>query len=176
LEEEEITRLAEDAAPIHGIATSANDFEDVNDLLEPLVVAELEAREAICTMLDDYKVHVKEGIMLDKIVSFVEYEGIVIYKSTLVSQLNSIPFHSKDRLTKIRNSIYFNNSKDYLNAANATDTCLLGLGSNCAVYMVQCSTTKKSSTSKVVRKRTRNLKNKAIKESNIYDGVDESFW
>jgi hypothetical protein len=61
----------------------------------------------------------------------------VVYKSTLVNELNGNPFLSKDRLTRIRNSIYFNNSEDYLSAATSNSTCLLGLGSDCGVFFVE---------------------------------------
>jgi hypothetical protein len=60
--------------------------------------------------------------------------GKSVYKSTLVNELNGNPFLSKDKLTRIRNSIYFNNADDYLSVASSTSTCLLGLGSHCGVH------------------------------------------
>lgn len=65
----------------------------------------------------------------------VEYSGKTIFKSILVLELNGSPFLSKDRLTRIRNSVYFNNFDDYLNAANSTNTRFLGLGSDCGVFL-----------------------------------------
>ena len=37
-----------------------------------------------------------------------------ISKSSRVTQLNGNPFFSKDKLTRLRNSLYFNNDDDYL--------------------------------------------------------------
>ena len=72
----------------------------------------------------------------DKVIPFVEFTRHKIFKSTLVSQLNSNPFLSKDRLTRIRNSIYFNNLDDYINASSSTETMLLELGMDCGVYFM----------------------------------------
>jgi hypothetical protein len=66
----------------------------------------------------------------------VKYQGNKIYKFTLVSQLNANPFLSKDRLTCVRKSMYFNNLNVYLIATSSNSTCLLGLGNNCGVYFV----------------------------------------
>ena len=52
----------------------------------------------------------------------------------LVSQLNENPYLSKDRLTRMKNSIYFNNSDDYLAASSSTMSMLLGLGFDVGVY------------------------------------------
>jgi hypothetical protein len=67
----------------------------------------------------------------------MEYQRNKIYKSTLVSQLNANPFLSKDRLRRVKKSLYFNNSDAYLIATSSSSTCLLGLGSDCGVYLVQ---------------------------------------
>ena len=63
----------------------------------------------------------------------VTYEGHTIYKSTLVSQLNGNHFLSEDRLTRVRNSIYFNNANDYIATSSSTSLMMLGLGSDCGV-------------------------------------------
>ena len=63
-----------------------------------------------------------------------------IYKSTLVAELNGNPFLSKDQLTRIKNSMYFNNAEDYLSAANSTIIVLMGLGSDCGVLFMQSRT------------------------------------
>jgi hypothetical protein len=134
--------------------------EDEEDVTEATVVAEMEARDVIQSMLDSHEAQVILECRADKIVPFVVYEGNQIYKSTLVSQLNGNPFLTKDHLTRVRNSIYFNNSDDYISAANASNTCFLGLGCHCAVYMVQRSNTKQSSVSKAVE--NKGLKKKSI--------------
>jgi hypothetical protein len=124
-------------------------------LLDAATVAEIEARDVICTMLDNHESQVQDIASPEKVIPFVEYDGNVIYKSTLVSQLNGNPFLSKDRLIRVRNFVYFNNSKEYMKAANASNTCFLGLGSDCVVYMLQRSSTRKSQVSKAVGKRGR---------------------
>jgi hypothetical protein len=72
----------------------------------------------------------------DRKCAIVEFEGQKIYKSTLVSQLNSNPFLSKDRLARVKTSLYFNNSDAYLAAAESSSTCMLGIGCDCGVYFV----------------------------------------
>ena len=63
-----------------------------------------------------------------------------------------ILFLSKDRLAHAKNSIYFNNSKDYSRAANYANTKLLGLESNCAIFFVQKTSTIQTSTVKAAGK------------------------
>ena len=64
----------------------------------------------------------------------MEYKGMAIYKLTLIGE--SLPFLSKDQLTRIKNSIYFNNVEDHLFAADSTLTIFLGLGSDYAVLFM----------------------------------------
>jgi hypothetical protein len=66
----------------------------------------------------------------------VEYQGNKIYKSMLVSQFNVNHFLSKDKLTRVRKSMDFNNSDAYLTFTSFYCTCLLGLGSDCGVCFV----------------------------------------
>jgi hypothetical protein len=54
----------------------------------------------------------------------------------LLSQFNASHFLSKDKLTRVRKSMDFNNSNAYLTATSSSSTCLLGLGSDCGVYFV----------------------------------------
>ena len=53
---------------------------------------------------------------------------------------------------QVRNSIYFNNAKDYLSDAKSSSTYLLGLESDCAMFIIQRSSTKMTLASKVVGK------------------------
>lgn len=105
--------------------------EDEGDVLR---VAEEECRHAISEMLDEAEP--RQPGMSDcessnlKIMPVVQYNGQTIYKSTLVADLNGNPFLSKDHLTRIKNSVYFNNADDYLSAANLSTAALLGLGSD----------------------------------------------
>jgi hypothetical protein len=123
-------------------------------------------RGAIRDMLDEHEVVIDDP-----------YEGqksvpIVIFKSTLVSQFNGNPFLSKDKLTRVRNSIYFNNANEYLSVANLETTYLLGLGSDCGVYMIQKSTTMVSRAAC----RPRRSKVTSNTASNIYAGIDQGTW
>ena len=111
---------------------------------------EAKAADVITEMLNAHEELMPAIIPEIAIVPFVQYEGKQIFKNTLVSQLNGNPFLSKDQLTRVQNSIYFNNLEEYLAAANSMDTCILGLGSNCVVYMVQRSSTTWSRVSKAV--------------------------
>ena len=55
---------------------------DVDDLLDPKIVAKLEARDVIQSMLDIHEPQVEGNGILDKVVPFVEYDGHVNFKST----------------------------------------------------------------------------------------------
>ncbi|KAL3693934.1 hypothetical protein R1sor_007585 [Riccia sorocarpa] len=62
----------------------------------------------------------------------VVYDGHAIYKATLVSQLVGNPTLSKDRLTRIKQSIYFNGVKQKPRV-DGVPVCILDIGSDCAV-------------------------------------------
>jgi len=138
--------------------------EGEEELLEDgsptLPTVELEACAAISEVLDSTEPQLKTAIFHDKVIPFVEFGGHKIFKSTLVSQLNSNPFLSKDRLTRVRNSIYFNNSDDYITASSSTETMLLVLGMDCGVYFMQRTTTTMSSSVKTAARRTRGRSSK----------------
>jgi hypothetical protein len=80
---------------------------------------------------------------------------------------------SKDILTRVKNSIYFNNSNNYLSAATSEDTCLLGIESDCGVYFVQRSTIGISSTVKVAAKRSRGCQSRKETVTSVLHGIDE---
>jgi len=85
----------------------------------------------------------------------------------LVGQLNGTPFLSKDRLTRVKKSICFNNSEDYLNAAQCSDTCFVGIGSDVGVYFVQRSTITRPSTVAAAKKRGRCRLGKSGRQSQL---------
>jgi len=87
--------------------------------------------------------------------AFVEFDGERIFKSTLVVQLNSNPFLSKDRLTRVKKLLYFINSEDYLGTPQCSNMCFVGIGSNVGVYFVQRSMIARPSTVTVAKKRRR---------------------
>jgi hypothetical protein len=115
---------------------------DVDDGVDPRVLFENEARDIISDVRSGVQCP-NNGIGAGTSAPTVLYcptvsmSGKVVYKSTLVNELNGNPFLSKDRLTRISNSIYFNNFEDYLSAATSNSTCPLGLGSNCGVFFVE---------------------------------------
>lgn len=151
-------------------------FDDGQDIG---MVAEGEVRDAIADMLNTHEEQVIAVAAPPSIVPVVEFGGHFIYKSTLVSQLNGNPFLSKDRLTRVKHSMYFNNHDDYLSAAASSSTCLLGIGSDCGVYFVQNSTTTVSSTVKSALKRKKGRQpksSKAGRPTNILQGVEDGSW
>lgn len=67
---------------------------------------EQETRDVITELLNESEEQVRPPAVSVKILPYVMYGGKTIYKSTLVSQLNANPFLSKDRLTRVKNSIF----------------------------------------------------------------------
>ncbi|KAL3687178.1 hypothetical protein R1sor_013487 [Riccia sorocarpa] len=82
----------------------------------------------------------------------VSYDGHSIYKTTLVSQLVGNPTLSKDRLTRIKQSIYFNGVKQKPRV-DGVPVCILDIGSDCAVFF-KSENTRRSTMSN--RRRTAN--------------------
>ena len=161
--------------------TLNQDVEDeiVDDGLDPEAVVADEARDAIADVLNSAEPQVSTRVAPPKVLPFVEYAGHKIYKSTLVSQLNGNPFLSKDRLTRVKHSMYFNNHDDYMSAASSSSTCLLGLGSDCGVYFVQRSSTTTASTVKAVARRKKGKGTSASKRgspTSILNGEDQGTW
>ena len=146
---------------------------------EDLRVAEEECRDAILEMLDSVEPSVglptTGETSAPKILPVVEYMGKAIFKSTLVAELNGNPFLSKDRLTRIKNFVYFNNDEDYMSAANSKTTALLGLGTDCEVLFKQSSTLGQSSGVRAAQKRNR-YSAKVGRPTAVSGGVDIGTW
>ena len=104
-------------------------FDDGSDLVVVLEVV-------LNSMLDRHENQVADAIHESKVIPHVQFNDATIFKSTLVSQLNGNPFFSKYRLTRVYNSMYFNNSEDYLTTIGSSSTCLLGLESDCTIFFV----------------------------------------
>lgn len=68
------------------------------------------------------------NIVVVKVMMLVKYDGHQIFKVTLVSQLNTNIFWSKDMLTEVKKSIYFNNIVDYINTSSLPSSMSVGLG------------------------------------------------
>jgi hypothetical protein len=151
-------------APLSQVCSSGEDVEnlDAENLLptcdDDVVILEDEARHVLRDMLNvhENQVHCPNQRSDEKISPTIEYDGKpgkVMFKSTLVSELNGNPFLSKDRLTQVRNSVYLNNVEEYMLAANSKNTCFLGLGSDCAVYFVSNPTGAQSFAARAAKKR-----------------------
>ena len=148
----------------------------VEDQFDALVVLEADARDVVSNMLNSEEPQVSCVLSAEKVIPFVEYGGHKIFKSILVSQLNANPFLSKDRLTGVKNSIYFNNLDDYIPASCSMKTMLLGLGMDCGVYFMQRSTTTVSSSVKAAVRRTRGRPSSKIQPTCVLNGVDQGTW
>jgi hypothetical protein len=68
-------------------------------------------------MLPNIFSRINEPLVRVKYNPIVTMFGKTVYKSTLVNGLND-----KNRLTRIKNLIYFNNAKDYFSTKSSTST------------------------------------------------------
>ena len=88
--------------------------------------------------------------------------------------MNENPYLSEDRLTRMKNSIYFDNSDDYLDVASSTTSILLGLGSDVGVYFKVSRGSGTSSTVMAAKKRTRGrpaVVNRGVENGMFYIGM-----
>lgn len=76
------------------------------------------------------------GAPQQEVCPFVSFKGVQIYKSTLVSELVGNPHLSKDRLTRVKQSIYFNNLVDKPTVREGAATMFMTVGSDCGVFFV----------------------------------------
>ncbi|KAL3701925.1 hypothetical protein R1sor_019947 [Riccia sorocarpa] len=102
-----------------------------SDGVNDLHVLENETRHVMAKYLDQALSGsvFSESPRVDPMVSF---DGHQIYKATLVSQLNGNPMLSKDRLTRIKQSVYFNGVKPKPREPGIP-SCIMDIGSDCAV-------------------------------------------
>ena len=137
---------------------------------------ESETWDIVSEMLSHHKNHIQAKKVPIKVEAFLEFDANQIFKSTLVGQLNDNPFLSKDRLTCVKKSLYFNNNEDYLNASRSLNTYFVGIGLDVGVFFVQCSTILRASTITAAKKRERNRASKSGKPTSTIQGVDEGTW
>lgn len=175
--------VAEDINVVEGVndAEDTNAAEDVeteefDDRLDPVLVAQEEVKGIFDEMLslgseETDLVDVKPNVSVT-----VRFESNVIYKSTLVSQLNVNPFLSKDRLTRVKSSVYFNNYEAYLSAAECANTCLIGLGSDVGIFFVQRVSLTRSSSVKTALRRHKGKGGCKGVPASIVNGADEGMW
>ncbi|KAL3684531.1 hypothetical protein R1sor_002553 [Riccia sorocarpa] len=112
------------ASPLQAGGSDSEEEDGANDL----AVVGHEARHVMSEVLQ--QVCSEEEVT--KFDPLVAYDGHSIYKATLVSQLIGNPTLSKDRLTRIKQSIYFNGVK-HRPRADGVPVCILDIGSDCAV-------------------------------------------
>jgi hypothetical protein len=158
------------------MANLNEDVGEFDDGLQALEATENETRDALRELMNEHNFGAAGDAQKNSLSATVQYNGHEIYKSTLVSELNSNPFLSKDMLTRVHNSIFFNNSNDYVAAANSESSCLLGLGSDCAIYFVQRNTTRMIFAAKASMKRSRGWASRSGRPTNVLEGVDEGTW
>ena len=103
----------------------------------------------------------------------MEFDGHMIFKSTLVGQLNGNSFLAKDRLTRVRNSLYFNNNEDYLRTIQCSNTCFVEIGSDVGVYFVQRTAITRPFTVTAAKRRGNSLAKKSGRVASTLQGVDE---
>ncbi|KAL2630166.1 hypothetical protein R1flu_014852 [Riccia fluitans] len=100
--------------------------DETNDLEVYGHEARHEMSETMSTLLME---HAPTNRKVDPMVS---YEGHEMYKASLVSLLVGNPTLSKDRLTRIKKSVYFNGVKPKPRV-DGVPVCIMDVGSDCAV-------------------------------------------
>lgn len=81
-------------------------------------------------MLNGEEVFGESNSAIVKVMLMVEYDGRQIFKATLVSQLSANLFLSKDKVTQVKKSIYFNINDDYISASSLSTSMLIRLASD----------------------------------------------
>ncbi|KAL3685298.1 hypothetical protein R1sor_003320 [Riccia sorocarpa] len=127
--------------------------DDEDDGVDDLSIVGHETRHVLAEVLQ--QVH-SDGASVRKYDPMVEYEGHTIYKATLVSQLLGNPTLSKDRLTRIKQSVYFNGVKPKPRQ-DGVPVCIVDIGSDCAVLFSTVSN-KPSTRAKKGRRATTTVK------------------
>ncbi|KAL3699442.1 hypothetical protein R1sor_017464 [Riccia sorocarpa] len=111
------------------VAPDPMDNEEQEDGVDDLTLLGNETRHVMSEVLQQIS---SEDQEVKKYDSMVVYDGHAIYKATLVSQLVGNPTLSKDRLTRIKQSIFFNGVKQKPRV-DGVPVCILDIGSDCAV-------------------------------------------
>ena len=148
-------------------------FDDGSD---PTATVEDEVRGIVNEMISCAS---QENVIVQSNVPFsstMKFEDNIIFKSALVNQLNVNPFLSKDRLTRVKSSLYFNNSEFYLAAASSSSSCFVGVGSDVGVYFVQRISTTQSSAVRVVQERNKQKGGRKGIAAPVTAAVDQGLW
>ncbi|KAL3678263.1 hypothetical protein R1sor_021219 [Riccia sorocarpa] len=106
-----------------------SELDDQGDGVDDATIVGHETRHIMAEVLQQVQC---EGASVSKYDPMVAYDGHNIYKATLVSQLLGNPTLSKDRLTRIKQSIYFNGVKPKPRQ-EGVPVCIMNIGSDCVV-------------------------------------------
>ncbi|KAL3680822.1 hypothetical protein R1sor_023778 [Riccia sorocarpa] len=126
-----------------------SELDDQGDGVDDATIVGHETRHIMAEVLQQVQC---EGASVSKYDPMVAYDGHSIYKATLVSQLLGNPTLSKDRLTRIKQSIYFNGVKPKPKQ-EGVPVCIMNIGSDCAV-MFNTVTNQRSTRAKKGRRAT----------------------
>ncbi|KAL2621273.1 hypothetical protein R1flu_001478 [Riccia fluitans] len=110
-------------------STMEADVDAEGDETNDLEVYGHEARHVMSKTMSILLIHAPTNRKVDPMVS---YEGHEMYKASLVSLLVGNPTLSKDRLTRIKQSVYFNGVKPKPRV-DGVPVCIMDVGSDCAV-------------------------------------------
>jgi len=116
---------------IEPLATAEED--SLSDDASEVALAGADVRVA----MDDMYADLVYGVEKPNVRPTVCMEGRVVYKSTMVSQLVENPGLSKDKLTRVKQSVYFNNLVDKPCAREGIPTMFITVGSDCGVYFLE---------------------------------------
>ncbi|KAL3695582.1 hypothetical protein R1sor_009658 [Riccia sorocarpa] len=122
---ETVGDLWELVVPVENPGSEAEEENGLDDL----ALLDHETRHIMSEILHHVESGEEEPVKFDPM---IVYDGHSIYKATLVSQLVGNPTLSKDRLTRIKQSIYFNGVKQRPRVDGVL-VCILDIGSDCAV-------------------------------------------
>ncbi|KAL3700859.1 hypothetical protein R1sor_018881 [Riccia sorocarpa] len=106
-----------------------SELDDQGDGVDDATIVGHETRHIMAEVLQQVQC---EGASISKYDPMVSYDGHSIYKATLVSQLLGNPTLSKDRLIRIKQSIYFNGVKPKPRE-EGVPVCIMDIGCDCAV-------------------------------------------
>ncbi|KAL3681114.1 hypothetical protein R1sor_024070 [Riccia sorocarpa] len=106
-----------------------SELDEQGDGVDDATIVGHETRHIMAEVLQQVQC---EGANVSKYDPMVSYDGHSIYKATLVSQLLGNPTLSKDRLTRIKQSIYFNGVKPKPRE-EGVPVCIMDIGCDCAV-------------------------------------------
>ena len=150
--------------------------EIVEEIVLLLPIIEDETWRIILNLLDCEEVYGESSIAIVKFMPMIEYDKHQIFKAILVSQHNAYPFLSKDRLTQVEFSMYFNNINIYINTSSSPISMLVGLGYDLGISLVSKNSIRISLTIKVAKKCDKGRPSKNNAPTSAFQRVDNGTW